>query len=822
MLLYVWSAKSNEMRSRWSWIAFRAFLIRRVLRYGLAELLCVCGKFFSRGLGRGLASYFWVWTLRLNPMHLTAGVLRAQSLNARNDPQAREAFQCAERIINNTARVSASDLALMRLPERLVGAITRKRYEAGTQEHRLFEIYHALERHYSQVGTSVGNAPSKEEDDRSRREEIVEQWTRVEVAWRAQDFADALANATPLCARGDFVSPLDALVWAERALAVHAPALSETCVQWAQLWVPERARLWMLRAQLALYKGAPECAKGYLERAQSLNPEDVSILLAHLEIQSGGALSEARSARLRAHAPESLTQDACAQVDCVVENATGSWEIYALPPAGWGLRVEPRILRVGASEHSALTIRACRPDRVRGEPWPLSLVAVSGNEYVISRIRVKVPDSSPGKLMVLVTEDHELWEERGTITRDDVERLLVEKSSFAAARFAPWTHMVEVGSGLDLLDWASEQDGAWRQARERVRAHLATEVQKGNDVQPHLHAFNLPSSADFPYELTAEGIVANKKFLMTAEEHRRDFARAYAPQERIMAVAEAVAKLEELAHSVATNYRALLWRSGQLEFGDTDAERAWSGVALLRAGLLADSDVPKKTFPPQSTPTAFFATLEEPFTPRPSARPDGGEILQLPIAGNLEGDFLNDGGTLCAVAKRTGDALREKPGAHLITLLTHDKFINARRGADEFCLDENYNEWQTIQAHLDAWQEAGAVRVTAQEGIEALLEDGAWRLVVILGEETWLSESRVRYRMRLLGQGIPVSDECPHWVLVTIPPFLRKEVVGIRVSQGGWEVPHEMHSTSDFWVRVCARTPTLYCDLELRQEYERR
>lgn len=667
----------------------RAFLPRRLLRYAAAELLFESGKLVPAPLRERM----WRRALALNPHHVSAALQRASLLAARGDARVEAAFRDAGRAIENPQRTSASDLALTGVPHRIFGRLLRR--DAAAQERATQALYDTLAQRYDR---SNRKQFGQDESVETRRRTLAAEWDAIESEWESEKYTQAFAHAAPCIERGDFVSPFDALTWAERALAKENSTLAQECLEWAEQWLPEQAKVWELRGELARSKGNTARAEIYLERTECLR-----------------------------------------------------------------------------------------------------------------RNGIAVPDTKPGKLLLLLTEDHELWEERGTIPRHDVERLLVEKSAFAAEQFAPWTHMVEAGSALALLDWAAEQDAAWQGTRDAAYAHLRDQVKRGNDIQPHLHAFNLPSSSEFPYQVTADGLVLDKAFLLTAEERRKDFARAYAPRERVAAVAESVARLERIATVVDPNYRAVLWRSGQLEYGDDEMDREWSSVALLRAGLFADSDMGKKTFALGTLPrTAFFANLDEPFAARA-----GGELLQLPVTNNLEGDFLTDGRTLAEIAKQTGEALRDKPGVHVVTLLTHDKFINARRGGDEFRLDASYNEWAMIRAELDAWRAAGAEQVTARQAIYELLDDGAWRLTA------WLCQARtlptgVGYTIQLLGKGIMVSDGVPHWVLVTIPPYLRADVAAVRVRQGERELTVDQYCADHFWIRVTAREPEICCEFELR------
>ena len=249
---------------------------------------------------------------------------------------------------------------------------------------------------------------------------------------------------------------------------------------------------------------------------------------------------------------------------------------------------------------------------------------------------MRVDDPRPGRLLLAVTEDHEIQEERGRLPAAALGRLLVEKSRFAADLGVPWTHMVEAGSTLGLTAWAAERgDGPWRDLAREVRAHLAAEVARGNDVQPHLHAFNDPADPGFPYTLRDDGLAPSLAFLLTDAEERGAFASAGDGRKRLATTARAVAAVEEVGRLGDPDYRAVLWRSGLLDYGSTPADRAWSAVALRRAGLLAVSDLPKPASPRRwRVEPAFPIGWEDPAQPAP-----GGPLLQLPIAADLEGDF---------------------------------------------------------------------------------------------------------------------------------------------------------------------------------------
>ena len=390
--------------------------------------------------------------------------------------------------------------------------------------------------------------------------------------------------------------------------------------------------------------------------------------------------------------------------------------------------------------------------------------------------------------------------------------------------------MVETGSALALLDEAAKKGGGhWARLRDQARRHLLEEISSGNDVQPHLHAFNDPVSTHFPYRIRGESLKTSLRFLVTPTWSRGVWASACPPPgqespaglDRVRSVERSVAQIETLGRSADPDYRAVLWRSGLLEYGHSPEERAWSAVALRRAGLLAVSDVAKPRSSLRLATPAFRCAWDD-----PDRSDKGGPLYQLPIVANLEGDFTMGPSLLRRRAKRTLQALkghgqRPLPGVHLLTLLTHDKFVNARYGGDEFSFDQDRGDWITIRKHLEAWEEGGATFVTAREGIRELVEDAAMQSVCWLEDETYVSapgaEPAVRYSVALLGRGIPFSDRFRHHLLATIPPSLRAGLESVELFQGGKRLECELEQEAGhFWFTSAGKDETLHCVFHLR------
>jgi hypothetical protein len=153
---------------------------------------------------------------------------------------------------------------------------------------------------------------------------------------------------------------------------------------------------------------------------------------------------------------------------------------------------------------------------------------------------------------------------------------------------------------------------------------------------------------------------------------------------------------------------------------------------------------------------------------------------------------------------------------HLFTLLTHDKFINARCAGQEFNFDENYGDWPTIRKHVEAWQAAGATFVTAREGICRVLDDNTLNPLALLDNETFVltntQRSAVRYSLTLLGRDIPFSAAFPHHILVSVPPSIRSTIDGVEVSQGGHLLDSEFQPRDGhFWIVLDDRSLPVDC-----------
>jgi tetratricopeptide (TPR) repeat protein len=605
-----------------------------------------------------------------------------------------------------------------------------------------------------------------------------------------------------------------------------------------------RADVWRKLGELRLAEGERSGARSALERAAALDPGDLETLL-----QLGDACQEedpesARRFWLRAlerrpdlpgvlerlEGQDDAPSDASLNIEpdpppaaLEVEEATeltlrvgispAGGSLWILEPFGAGLLCSPRgrIALEGGSHEIRLEVRAARPDAANcGRPWTIHIALCAGGTPIRAQLSAAVPDRAPGRVHYLITEDHELYDEREATRAAEARMTLVDKSRLAEQianqQGARWTHVVDVGS-LALVRWAAQrsQGGGWPEVQRLCEEHLVEAVSRGNDLGLHIHAFHDPGFRGFVHDFdeAADAVSTGDELLNTAGRRRGYWSRAYPalgdveePNSRAGATWKGIGELEALGRLGDPRFRVTLFRAGSFDLGEDGADRARSLALLARLGVLADSDLRKPRLYhriPERSPYPVGGD------PRCSIRdPVEMVLLEVPPEYNIESDFLSDlkvldqylGQRIKSLCNPDGEV---RPGVHVICAMTHDKFINWRMGHRWDSLDPEYGDWLTIRQHLaHARQRHPALRFsTAREAVldwydEYTPELRAWRdeeIVVLSCRE---DESEIfRYALRLLGRGVPVSRERPRRVRVVLPAWPGERLLEAWVEREG-------------------------------------
>lgn len=637
----------------------------------------------------------------------------------------------------------------------------------------------------------------------------------------------------------------DRIAVAAAALEAGRPRLAGELALEATRLDRGRADAWRVLGRAALESGDLESARVQLETASALDPGEVEVLALlgdawHAEDRERArrlwwrALERAPDAdavlrRLEAgegardgtelelalvSGPARLELGQCGEVALEARVRGGPAALYVLPAFGAGIACEPsgRVPLAEGDSPLRVALRAERPDRVNGgRPWSVRFALCDGERIASTEVGVAVPDREPGRVYYLVTEDHELYDEREAIEAHVARTTLVDKSRLAERianeQGARWTHMVDVGS-LALVEWAAERSGGgeWRGLSRDCSEHLVEAVARDNDLGLHIHAFHDPTSEGFchGFDAAENRVTTSPEFLEQPLPRRGFWSRAFPaqgdvdePGTRAWATWRAIGRLEAVGRLGDPRFRVALFRAGSFDLGEDAADRARSLALLQRLGILADSDAPKPRLYHRVLSNATYPVCDDPCRPEPD--PARFRALELRPEFNVEADFLSDVRVLNAyVDRRLEDLQREgagsvAPGVHIVCSMTHDKFINWRMGRQWDSLDPDYADWATIRDHLrHVRTRHPEVRfATTREAVLAWYDSHAPELVAWRDEEVvelgvpGAATETFRYSIRLLGRDVPVSAERPRRVVVHAPAWLGDRIREAWIERDG-------------------------------------
>jgi hypothetical protein len=338
---------------------------------------------------------------------------------------------------------------------------------------------------------------------------------------------------------------------------------------------------------------------------------------------------------------------------------------------------------------------------------------------------------------------------------------------------------------------------------ERYRDLLVDFAATGHDLGLHLHAFYDPDSPAFACTLDpATGALRSlPEQVWTPVERRRFWQRAYpevgrfgAPHTLRGSLEVALARVEGLGRLGDPAFRVALFRAGSYDIGDTPAAIRKSLFAVRDAGIVADSDVTKGRLYHRLSRTAhYLCRADDPR--RPAERLEDAAMLELAPEYNAEGDFLADSGVLERYLSGRLAWLapggRPRPGVHVITTITHTKFINFRRGLDPESLDPEHGDWPVVAAHLDAARARGIRVAPIREATDALADDLLAEPILVRGAEIVGIAAgpggtcRLRFPLRVLGRGVPLGAGFALCASVRPPAWAAEEALSVEVWCGG-------------------------------------
>jgi tetratricopeptide (TPR) repeat protein len=285
--------------------------------------------------------------------------------------------------------------------------------------------------------------------------------------------------------------------------------------------------------------------------------------------------------------------------------------LTALEPYGGGLEVESPRLYIGRLEPrvpfiTKVRVAAKRPSTVNlGSAWRLNFVLTCSDGWKSVVTVIDVIDSRPGEIFLILSEDHEIAaRERKPLHANEARLDLVQKARIAhlIARDygVKWTHMIDAGTGLAIVQWAAERSEGWSPLRRDLVSFYEEAYAAGHDIQLHLHLSAVPNSSFFCYRYDPETDTLlfdiRKKNLNRPRPQITSWAsvvsmygRAGDQDSRLGSVAHARYRITGILSARFPAYAPVFFRAGQWDFGNSLAEREKSFLALRENGILADS-----------------------------------------------------------------------------------------------------------------------------------------------------------------------------------------------------------------------------------------
>jgi len=502
--------------------------------------------------------------------------------------------------------------------------------------------------------------------------------------------------------------------------------------------------------------------------------------------------------------------------------------LQVLEPFGWGLEVTTRCIVLGEispGERKTVSfeVKAKRASEVNlNEPWVLNVILTAQDCWTSRLLRFKVTDPQPGRVFLVLTNDHEpqIHRERVdpggkcAVLPDEVAADLVKKAELArelAEKYGlKWTLMLDAGTAIGLPKWAGSQSTSWKPVYEKAAKFYLDSLKKGHDCQVHLHLKAVPESFFFCYHYdSAKDIVSFDR--QKQEKHfgssrvnswanmTRRYGRPTDMNSRVGSIVHAARVVTNVLASQHPFHQPVLFRAGQWDLGASVAEREKSIMALRRCGVLADSSVAQgyncyeRPFRFGSPPArATYFTFRNNPEERARSLVDAGIMQAVPILLRQGGHPMTPRDDPRPVIHAYRGFLRGDrvaPGPHLIMEIEH--FGDIRDESDASGSGGN-GCWRSMERHFAAVRNKcpALEGVGGAEAIYAWLEYYSPEPVVRLGAPNFRVDTetggfqRVQFPMRFIGDGILTDDEKEHILALSVPSF-GDQPQTVRVLQEG-------------------------------------
>ncbi len=494
--------------------------------------------------------------------------------------------------------------------------------------------------------------------------------------------------------------------------------------------------------------------------------------------------------------------------------------IECIEPYGWGVLCEWVATEISNNHQftARLKITGNRDNRINlGNLWTVNIVAYdqktgSYNDHIV---HVNVCDQEPGQILFLITEDFECTEgphqndatpHRKDLSIQETDTDLIRKGSLADSLangyHIKWSHIVDLGSAFIRLKWLADvsEDSGWQQIWSQIKTFHSHSLTRGNDIQLHIHAYNVPEAPNFSQQYDHE---TNHLILDTStpfpDGHYGAWANTYKdlgyyddPASRMGSISNGVRYYEDLLHEISPVYRVLFFRAGEWEFGLSEKEMRKSVIALRKNKIFAGSDAYEGNFGSRNFifnkrigDNVYFSSFSDIRKPARSLLDIG--ILQiLPIPELHHFSHVRPVDPAESVIRTADLCIGEngdvQPGVHLLVEMYHIDRINfGDRYWDSMNLD--YRDWKRLKTHFKEIDEnLKNVRfVTISEAVIEYLDYHAPDIIALRTNEHKIDDQTYSYEIKLIGKDIVIDEAHPHFLSIKPPSYFMESLDAVTL-----------------------------------------
>jgi tetratricopeptide (TPR) repeat protein len=499
------------------------------------------------------------------------------------------------------------------------------------------------------------------------------------------------------------------------------------------------------------------------------------------------------------------------------------FEIDVLDPFGFGVVANfmgKKIIKLNSRAviRETYEIVGMRDSSINlGKPWILNVVLFNINKgiYESQFIRVYVKDNEEGNIFFTVTEDLEETSDfphkfDSTPLREDLDFKEAKIDLGLKVRLADnilnkygikWSHFIDIGSAFQRLRWIANKSSGnqWQRVWKEVLTNYKASLAEGNDIMFHIHSYSMPESTNFRqmYDAETDQLVFLPLYVYPDghkgawANHFKDLGNFKLPNSRIGSIYNGIKILEKEFCADEPNYRILVFRAGEYEFGNSKNEMRKSIISLRKNKILASSNAHEGrvgssqfVFSKPIGENIYYTSYDDIHIKAKNLLDIGIlEIIPIPKLYTMHYVRPVDDPKTVEVAYKAllDDKNRIKPGIHILMEMYHMFSVNHMGKWDS--LDLQYSDWKKIDKHMQyISKNCKKIKfVTISDAVLAYYDYYSPDILALRTNEKKIDNKTYDYDVLLLGNDIKIDKENPHYCSIKPPSYFVGKINNIEL-----------------------------------------